>query len=112
LHENLVRQLVDIDIGVAVQSDAWANPSLNGAEFGFSLASVIMLFSFEVLLHLEFFLSNFYMPWWGWLLIIVPVEGMSITTCLFGFSVYCKMISGALGLHLIEGTMGLIYYRR
>lgn len=112
LQEDFSRHLANIDIGVAVQSDAWANPALNGAEFGISLASVIMLLGFEVVLHLEFFMTNFYMPWWGWLLIIVPVEGMSVTTCIFGFSTYCKIIAGALGVHLVEGTMGLIYFQR
>jgi hypothetical protein len=106
------RRLQAVDITVEAQTDAWANPELNGMEMGLSLASVCTLLSFEVLLHLEFFVDNFYMPWWAWLLIMLPTEGLGVTTCIIGFSRYCQMILGALGVHLVEGTMGLIYYER
>lgn len=110
--EDMARRLQPIEIGVAVQTDAWANPVLNGFTFGLGLASNLMLLGFEVCLHLEFFLPGFYMPWWAWLLLIGPTEGLGITTCIFGLSIFCKMMLGAVGVHVIEGTMGLIYFAR
>lgn len=110
--QHMGRMLQAIEIGVTVQEDAWANPVLNGLTFGLGLASNLMLIGFEVCLHLEFFLPGFYMPWWAWLLLIGPTEGLGITSCIFGLSIFCKMMLGAVGVHVIEGTMGLIYFAR
>lgn len=91
---------------------SWMHPQLNVLEFSFSIASLSMVSVLEVLFHIEYFDHNFRLPWWAWMLVIVPAEGGSVATCFWGLSLWCEIILGFIGLHQIELMMGLMIWHR
>lgn len=110
----LSRRLQDAPAG-EIPGDAvasWFHPDLNALEFSFSIASLSMVSVFEVLFHIEYFDHNFRMPWWAWMLIIIPTEAGTVSTCFWGFSLWCEIILGFIGLHEIELVMGLMIWHR
>lgn len=103
-----VRELTKVEqqlrrrLAAAVGADTWANPKINTVELTFSIIAVVLVCVLEVLIHVNLFVKEFSMPTWAWILILAPTEGTAVATCLFGLTIWCDVIFGAVGLNILD----------
>merc|ERR1719379_364986 len=82
--------------------DTWYHPELNTVELTFSIIAVALVCVLEILIHLNILLKDFSMPTWAWILVVAPTEGTAVATCLFGLTLWCDIIFGAVGLNVLD----------
>merc|ERR1711924_149509 len=72
-----------------------------GYQLTVDIVALALVMVLEIVVHLSFAL-DFSIPLWAWLMIICPAAGAGVMSCFNGFSVYCDVILGAVGINLLE----------
>lgn len=83
-------------------ADTWYTPELNTLELSISISAVVLTFVTELLIHLDILMKEFDMPTWAWLLVFCPTEGTALATCMFGLTIWCDIILGAVGVNVLD----------
>ncbi len=71
------------------------------SNLGAGIASTVLISALQFMIILDLTIEGFDMPSWGWLMLLFPIEGVSLATCYTCFNAWCDGIFGAMGLDLI-----------
>lgn len=87
----------------SLRDGPWGGPfKLNWAERTIGITAVVWTTAAEIMLHIDFFLSNFDPPRWVQGMLIVPAISGGSLSCAIGKSFYCQYCLGALGLNALD----------